>query len=160
MSARPRLPTQPALPGKGPRRHRANKIVEYLFLRMPGDRMRQIVASGSDDERRQFRELVGNRCEGGGPDVPVTAVLPMQPIEIDARGTPRFVANGIVREMLDRSLDDMNTLAMLKMPKGHRAQFAQLIGYSVDGFAELSYATGQQVAAADEEAEAVKITAP
>lgn len=33
----------------------------------------------------------------------------------------------------------MNTLARLKFPDVDRAQFAQLIGYSVSGYGELSY---------------------
>lgn len=64
---------------------------------------------------------------------------PMQPIVLDERGTARFVENAIVVYLLDQGGLDMNKLAVLPFKKKDREHFAQLIGYSVDGFEELSY---------------------
>lgn len=64
---------------------------------------------------------------------------PMQKITIDKSGTARFVENKIVRTLLDTGPLDMNRLAMLEFSDEDREQFAQLIGYSVSGFGELSY---------------------
>jgi len=63
-----------------------------------------------------------------------------QAIYIDENDTARFRGNAIVQTLLDCGPLDMNNLAAL----GHfsdedRTQFAQLIGYSVGGFGELSY---------------------
>ena len=68
--------------------------------------------------------------------------LPMQPIELDPDdGTPRFKLNPIVVWLLDAGPFDMNQLAILpNISKEERSQFAQLIGYSVSGYGELSYA--------------------
>ncbi len=78
---------------------------------------------------------------------------PMQPIILDDEGTPRFKQNPIVRFLLDAGPFDLNQLAILPgtTPDDH-AQFAQLTGYSVSGFGDLSYADPETVAKADEEA--------
>jgi hypothetical protein len=52
----------------------------------------------------------------------------------------RFKANAIVRFLLDAGPYDMNTLAMMPFTDEDRRQFAQLIGYSVSGYGDLSYA--------------------
>lgn len=88
------------------------------------------------------------------PMVPPPDRVPMQPIVRDERGTIRFRANPLVRHLLtfaERHGCDMNTLAMVPCPQEDRAQFAQLIGYSVSGYGDLSYALG--VVEADEAAE-------
>lgn len=71
---------------------------------------------------------------------------PMQPIIIDSEGRPRFQPNQIVRYLLScQSVVNMNTIAKLPFPQSDREQFAQLIGYSVGGFAELSYVRDETV---------------
>jgi hypothetical protein len=65
---------------------------------------------------------------------------PNQPIYNDA-GTQRFRENRIVNMLLDSGPIDMNKIAVMSFSAEDRAQFAQLIGYSVSGFAELSYVT-------------------
>ncbi|MGB4951239.1 MAG: hypothetical protein WBO55_11455 [Rhizobiaceae bacterium] len=62
----------------------------------------------------------------------------MQKIVIDERGVVRFKANAIVRYLLD-TYTDMNALAMLDFSNEDRQQFAQLIGYSLSGYGDLSY---------------------
>src|SRR5882724_10867323 len=68
---------------------------------------------------------------------------PMQPLETDAKGVLRFKKNAIVRFMLDtgRNLGafDLNKLGVMEFSDADRQQFAQLIGYSLSGYSELSY---------------------
>jgi hypothetical protein len=63
---------------------------------------------------------------------------PVQPLERD--GTVlRFKKNAIVEHLLDNGPFDMNKLAVMDFSQEDREQFAQLIGYSLGGFEELSY---------------------
>lgn len=68
---------------------------------------------------------------------------PMQPLYLDKHGTVRFKANPIVRTLLDKGGLDMNALAMMEFTDEDRAHFAQLIGYSLGGFGELSYVSDE-----------------
>lgn len=77
----------------------------------------------------------------------------MQQIVYAKDGVIRFRENKIVRTLLDIGPLDMNKLAMLEFSDDDREQFAQLIGYSVSGFGDLSYAAKKVVAEADEIAE-------
>ena len=84
--------------------------------------------------------------------------FPMQPIRLDEHGTPRFVANKVVRYLLDNGGLDLNDLARALYDDGNEAhweQFAQLIGYSVSGFGDLSYASRERIRQADAKAEAL-----
>lgn len=74
---------------------------------------------------------------------------PMQPLIIDEHGTVRFKKNEIVRVLLDTGVLDMNKLAVLNFSREDREQFAQLIGYSVSGFGDLSYVSKESVRIAD-----------
>ncbi len=80
---------------------------------------------------------------------------PMQRLAKDEHGVVRFVANEIVRFLLDNGGHDMNDLACREFSVDDREQFAQLIGYSVSGFGSLSYASDEAVAEADVAAEAL-----
>lgn len=80
------------------------------------------------------------------PEVP--SIFPMQPVHITEGGIARFVANRIVDDALDTAAGqgfDMNHIALLALQgrytKDEQMQFAQLIGYSVDGYGSLSYTT-------------------
>jgi hypothetical protein len=64
---------------------------------------------------------------------------PTQPLAKDEHGTLRFQQNAIVRYLLDVGPFDMNHLARGDFSDADRVQFAQLIGYSLSGFGELSY---------------------
>lgn len=64
---------------------------------------------------------------------------PMQPLELDDRGRTRFAPNAIVMFLLDNGPFDMNQIAARNFTQRDREQFAQLIGYSLRGFHELSY---------------------
>lgn len=75
---------------------------------------------------------------------------PIQPLENDERGVLRFKANRIVQHLLDtHPLCDMNTLAVAGFTDDDRQQFAQLIGYSLNGYSELqSYVDDEAYSAA------------
>lgn len=64
---------------------------------------------------------------------------PQQPTELDEHGTRRFKDNAIVRFLLDNGPFDLNNLALRHFTNEDRRQFAQLIGYSVCGYEDLSY---------------------
>jgi hypothetical protein len=64
---------------------------------------------------------------------------PDQPTYIDNRGTRRFKANAIIEHLLDVRAIDLNALALMNFSNEDRAQLAQLIGYSVQGWYDLNY---------------------
>ena len=64
---------------------------------------------------------------------------PIQPLVLDANDVLRFQRNRIVEHLLDHGPFDMNYLAVQGFSQADQEQFAQLIGYSLSGFAELSY---------------------
>ena len=64
---------------------------------------------------------------------------PMQPLLFDAHGVLRFKANKIVQHLLSTHPSvNLNTLARQPFTDDDRLQFAQLIGYSLSGYASLS----------------------
>ncbi|WAT32217.1 hypothetical protein [Pseudomonas sp. GXZC] len=73
---------------------------------------------------------------------------PMQPLEPDEQYGFRFKENAIVTYLLDHGGIDMNALAVLDFSVEDREQFAQLIGYPLTGFGELSYVRAQTYAVA------------
>jgi hypothetical protein len=71
---------------------------------------------------------------------------PIQPVVTDQHGTYRFKANAVVLYLLEWATKrgcSMNDLACVKFDKDDRQQFAQLIGYSLSGYGELSYASDE-----------------
>jgi len=64
---------------------------------------------------------------------------PMQPVYEDDFGTVRFKGNSIVEHLMQNGNIDMNGIDSLNFPKEDREQFAQLIGYSLSGYRDLSY---------------------
>ena len=64
---------------------------------------------------------------------------PVQPLVVDEHKIVRFQENKIVRFLLDAGPFDLNQLACMEFPSEDREQLAQLIGYSLGGFAQLSY---------------------
>jgi hypothetical protein len=78
---------------------------------------------------------------------------PIQPVEKDQYGTYRFKKNAIVEFLLENGGHDLNKLGKMDFSREDHEQFAQLIGYSVGGFALLSYASGDVIVAAEKMAE-------
>ena len=81
---------------------------------------------------------------------------PTQPLEEDSDGILRFKENNIVRWMLDNTVlargllpTDMNALAMHDFKQNDREQFAQLIGYSLCGYNDLSYVSNESHSTAE-----------
>jgi len=68
---------------------------------------------------------------------------PIQPLALDEHGKLRFKENKIVRFLLDNGKHNMNSLACENFSQEDREQFAQLIGYSLTGFGELSYVSDE-----------------
>lgn len=64
---------------------------------------------------------------------------PLQPLERATNGVVRFKRNAIVCYLLDKGPFDMNDIAGQSFSQEDREQFAQLIGYSLGGYAELPY---------------------
>lgn len=84
---------------------------------------------------------------------------PTQPLTIDDNGRVRFRANRIVQFLLDNGPHDMNSLAMQDFSPEDREHFAQLIGYSLSGFSELSYVSDRTYAAAVKASEPAQMAA-
>lgn len=74
---------------------------------------------------------------------------PVQPLVTDERGVIRFRKNTIVRFLLDAGPFDMNRLALMDFSDEDRQQFAQLIGYTLGGYGDLSYVTDEAYARAE-----------
>lgn len=71
---------------------------------------------------------------------------PLQPLYRDGGGRIRFKANAIVEFLLDHCSQlppehrvNMNELAVMGFTEADREQFLQLIGYDINGFADMSY---------------------
>lgn len=70
---------------------------------------------------------------------------PLQPLVTDDSGVLRFRANAIIRWAVDNRRLDLNEIACLPgIPDVDRCQLAQLIGYSVSGYGDLSYVDGTE----------------
>lgn len=78
----------------------------------------------------------------------MTPPHPVQPLILDD-GIIRFKRNAIVRYLLDAGPFNLNQLALMPFTDEDREQFAQLIGYSLSGFGELSYVSGETYARAE-----------
>lgn len=71
----------------------------------------------------------------------------------DEHGVIRFKENNIVRFILDNSGINLNDIARKHFDNDDMQQFMQLIGYSLDGYAALSYTSMDVIQAADTMAE-------
>ena len=68
---------------------------------------------------------------------------PVQPLYVDPRGVHRFKKNAIVDFLLENGPFDLNQIARKGFSNEDQEQFAQLIGYSLSGFGELSYVSNK-----------------
>jgi hypothetical protein len=76
--------------------------------------------------------------------------FPIQPIEKDKNGILRFKENRIVNYFRKHSDKDLNDIATMDFTREEHEQFAQLIGYSIEGLGDLSYASEEVYEAAYE----------
>ena len=74
---------------------------------------------------------------------------PMQKIYRDDSGVVRFRGNEIIRHLCDTGALNLNRIAAMGFSDEDHMQLAQLLGYSVGGFGELSYADEKTVRLAD-----------
>lgn len=75
-------------------------------------------------------------------------MMPIQPVR-----DGRFVPNRIVEKLLEVAPIGLNEIAAMDFSQAEREQFAQLIGYSLSGFSELSYVRDETYEAARKVAE-------
>ena len=73
------------------------------------------------------------------PTNPLPLKHPVQPTITDEHGVLRFKANAIIRHLIDYGSISLNDIAVMNFDNDDRQQLAQLIGYSVDGYADLSF---------------------
>lgn len=92
---------------------------------------------------------------------------PMQPIEMAKDGVVRFRANAIVDWLFNTGRIDLNEIAFAAARKqipgctdDDQMQLAMLLGYSVSGFGDLSYADESVVSEADDIAARLASTQP
>ena len=84
--------------------------------------------------------------------------LPMQPVELTSDGVARFRRNRIVEALHQAACEgrklDLNAIAIMaahgQFTDAEQMQFAMLIGYSVSGFGDLSYADQSVIRRADD----------
>lgn len=74
----------------------------------------------------------------------------MREIVFDDQGNIRFKANAIVAWLFDTQRINLNEIVMHKWPIEDQEEFWQMLGYSVSGYGDLSFARPETVAAADE----------
>ena len=110
--------------------------------------------------KEKLLELLQRGIDFQSAEIPINATsAPMQPLEFDDRGTLRFKENKIVRRLLDYSKQrgyGLNEIALEDFTDDDRMQLAQLIGYSLSGYGELSFVSDEsweQAAAATPEKE-------
>lgn len=80
---------------------------------------------------------------------------PVQPLIKDNDRILRFKQNAIVRYLLDAGPFDLNHLAIIPFSQEDKEQFAQLIGYSLSGFGNLSYVSDETYNRAESQLEAI-----
>ena len=66
-------------------------------------------------------------------------IHPEQPMIKDPHGVLRFKQNAIIGWLFDSGRLDLNLIATLPFSTEDRRQIAQLLGYSVCGYLDLSY---------------------
>lgn len=74
---------------------------------------------------------------------------PIQPLVTDEHGIIRFKKNKIVTFLLEKGPFSLNDLAAVDFTDEDHEQFAQLIGYSLSGFGDLSYVRDETYDAAN-----------
>lgn len=81
---------------------------------------------------------------------------PMQPVQFVGE-VIRFKPNKIVEWLCDTGRLDLNEVACMGFSDEDREQLAQLVGYSVSGYGDLSYVSKKSVRKADRRAERARI---
>jgi len=82
---------------------------------------------------------------------------PAQPLTIDVNGHIRFRENAIVAFLLENGPNDMNSISQGDFSPEDREHFAQLIGYSLSGFGDLSYVSEETYGVAAKASEPLEV---
>lgn len=115
-----------------------------------------IIASVLVELEQRFPELLGSEVQVTEPS---QELHPMQQILHGPDNIIRFRKNQIVSDLLDHSSSrgmSLNDIARGRYSKEDHMQLAQLIGYSVSGYGDLSYVSPESLGAADRVAEQLR----
>jgi hypothetical protein len=172
-------PMQPIIKdANGEVRFRDNAIVCAL-LKRDGSGLAKL--EGSPEDLTQLRQLLGYTVDDPHFDTiraslpkPVTLKKgydpqPMQPVYRSKSGVIRFRKNAIVDALVDRDTErgrvypdfparsdgGLNWIAMQRFSQADQEQLAQLIGYSISGYHELSYVSDESAERASLRAKAI-----
>lgn len=74
---------------------------------------------------------------------------PMQPMEFDRDGVLRFKKNAIIDWLFNTGRLDLNLIAATEFSDEDQRQLAQLLGYSVSGYGDLSYVSRKHISDVD-----------
>lgn len=96
---------------------------------------------------------------GAGPTTAAAMKLPLQPLYRDAKGVIRFRGNAVVQWLVDSRIVNLNGILIENFPQADVEQFWQLLGYSIAGYAELSFVSDETYQAVDDAALEVRRTA-
>ena len=77
---------------------------------------------------------------------------PPQPMYVDKQKTIRFKSNKIIEYLFEQRLLDLNKIAGMDFPREDRCQIAQLLGSDISSYGDLSYVTGAEAGAFDQQA--------
>lgn len=171
----PPHPMQPVVQDAGGTlRFRGNAIVRSMLDRDGGDLDQIASITAPPEDHVQLAQLLGlevadRRFDAIRQLIPARPSAarkkrydpqPMQPVYLDARGVVRFRKNLVVDVLLDRDTErgrvypdfparsdgGLNWIATQDFSQEDQEQFAQLIGYSVSGYHELSYVSDKSAA--------------
>lgn len=171
-------PMQPILQAASLLRFRENAIIRALLDRsgLAIDGLVALQPFAPPEDHAQIVQLLGCPVDASRADLPAPVVLkkgyqpqPMQPVADDGHGVLRFRENVVVRALLDRDTErgrvypdfparsdgGLNWIAMQGFSQEDQEQFAQLIGYSISGYHELSYVSDESAAEASARAHAI-----
>lgn len=129
--------------GRGKPRHRKPNASQET--RMQGSCMTRTLRHYAEG-RRGYRKRRRDNLQGIEN---MNDKHPIQPLNKDSHGVMRFKENEIVRYLLEAGPFDLNQLALMNFSAEDHEQLAQLIGYSLSGFGDLSYVSDETYNAAE-----------
>ena len=122
-----------------------DKANSAMSLEISDLKARQVVVAAYAEQRINMLNKANESLKAA---LHLAVTKPMQPLI-----SHRFKENKIVRHCLDAGGTDLNKLAMMDFSVEDREQFAQLIGYSLGGYSELSYVTDESYYRAEKQCE-------
>lgn len=108
----------------------------------------------TDDTKTAWERAAEAARDDGAPSE--NPPHPMQPVVMGHNGRERFKMNHIICWLFESGRMSLNDTAALPVPVEDHMQLAQLLGYSIQGYGELSYVTDESYDAAVVAAEKLK----